>query len=148
MATGLLFDSDELAANWLFTCYLQRRYSYDRCVGIIRNGELVGAVLFQSFNGYNVEVSYYGKNTMTPGIIRCLAGYILKEFDPSRLTAMVPKRAKSWTKSLLKLGFRVEGIARCYYGKADCNRNTAVRLVGFRDAIELVAQVPPLEKAQ
>jgi hypothetical protein len=149
MTAGLLFNSDELVANWLFACYLQRRYSYDRAVGLVRNGELVGAVLFQGWNGANVEVSYYGKNTMTPGIIRCLAVYILQEFDPARLTAMVPKRAKGWTRSLLKLGFRVEGIARCYYGKRDCNRNTAVRLVGFREAIERVARVEPtLEKAQ
>jgi len=148
VATGILFDSDELVANWLFTCWLQKRYSYDRCVGLINNGNLVGAVLFQSYNGCNLEISYYGKHTMTPGIIRCLAGYILREFDPSRLTAMVPKRSKQWTKSLLRLGFRVEGIARCYYGRKDCNRNTAVRLVAFRDAIEHVAQVPSMEKAQ
>jgi hypothetical protein len=149
MGVGLLFGSDELVANWLFTCYLQKRGSYDRAVGLIRDGELVGAVLFQGWNGYNVEVSYYGKNTMTPGIIRCLAGYILQEFDPSRLTAMVPKRAKHWIRSLLKLGFKVEGIARCYYGKRDSNRNTAVRLVAFREAIERVA--PPgtvLEEAK
>ena len=93
MTAGLLFNSDELVANWLFACYLQRRYSYDRAVGLVRNGELVGAVLFQGWNGANVEVSYYGKR--------------------------------------------------------DCNRNTAVRLVGFREAIERVARVEPtLEKAQ
>jgi hypothetical protein len=79
---------------------------------------------------------------MTPGIIRCLALFLLQEFDPARLTAMVPKRGKHWTRALLKLGFRVEGTARCYYGKRDCNRHTAVRLVAFRPAIERVAQVP------
>jgi len=149
MSIGLLFGSDEMVASWLFACVLKRRYSYDRCVGLVNDGQLCGAVLFQSYNGYNVEISYYGKGSMTSGIFRCLALYILQEFNPARLTAMVPKRGKHLIKSMLKLGFKVEGLQRCYYGRRDTNRHVAVRLVAFREAFELVARVEPsFEKAQ
>lgn len=142
MATGLLFDSDKMVADWLFAKYNQRRYSYDRCLGLVRDGTLCGAVLFHNWNGANVEISYYGKDTMTPGVIRCLAMYILDTFDPSRVTAMISKRNKHFIKGMLRLGFKVEGTQRCYYGKRDCIRNIAIRLVMFREALELIAGIP------
>lgn len=137
----MLFDHDQAVANWLFASYGQKRYSYDRCLGLLRDGTLCGAVLFHNWNGANVEVSYYGKNTMTPGVIRCIGQYVLSTFDPSRLTAHVPKRSKHYIKGLQRLGFRVEGVQRCYYGKRDCLRNTAIRLVMFRPEIETVARI-------
>ena len=141
MSVGMLFDSDQVVANWLFATYGQRRYSYDRCLGLLRDGMLCGAVLFHNWNGANVEVSYYGKGTMTPGVLRCIATFTLNTFDPSRLTAHVPKRDKHYIKGLLRLGFRVEGAQRCYYGKKDCLRNSAIQLVAFREAIEQVASL-------
>lgn len=141
MAIGLLFDSDQAVANWHFAVYGEKRYSYDRCLGILRDGVLCGCVLFHNWNGANVEVSYYGKGTMTPGVIKCIAQFIISTFNPSRLTAHVPKRSKHYIKGLQRLGFRVEGASRCYYGRRDCVRNTAIRLVAFREAIELVAGI-------
>ena len=142
MTTGLLFDCDEHVARWLFN-FLQcsRHYTYDRAVGLIDpQGGLIGGVLFQNWNGPNVEFSYYGKSTLTLGVTRCLARYILTEFDPARLTAITSKRNRQLMRALQRLGFRLEGVQRCYYGSKDCNRNTGVRFVAFRDAIERVAK--------
>lgn len=144
MPTGLLFECDELVAKWLFNEYLKKPllYKYDRAIGIVNpSGGLVGAVLFQDWNGSNIEISYYGPKTMTAGIVRCLARYALTTFDPSRLTAITSKRNRQFMRALQKLGFRLEGIQRCFYGKRDCNRNTGVRFVAFREQIEHVAKV-------
>ena len=141
MSVGLLYDSDDFVAKWFFDSMKYPHYKYDRALGIISNGQLVGAILFQHWNGNNVEVSYYGKNTMTLGGIRSIARFVLSEFDPARLTATVSKRNRTLMRSLQKIGFRVEGTSRCYYGKKDINRNVGVRFVAFREAIEAVAKI-------
>jgi hypothetical protein len=143
MSTGLLYDCDDIVARWLFSNLSYPIYKYDRCVGLVDpNGTLVGAVLFQHWNGANVELSYYGKNTLTVGIIRSLARYTLTMFDPARLSMTTGKRNRQLIKALQKIGFKFEGTARCYYGKRDINRNVGVRMVMFRDGLEAVAKVP------
>jgi RimJ/RimL family protein N-acetyltransferase len=141
MSTGLLYGSDDFVAKWFFDSMGYPHYKFDRALGIVSSGNLVGAILFQHWNGNNVEVSYYGKNTMTVGTIRSVARFVLTEFDPARLTATVSKRNRTLIRALQKLGFRLEGTSRCYYGKKDTNRNVGVRFVAFRDAIEAVAKL-------
>lgn len=142
MSAGLLFECDDHVAAWLFHQNKWPHYKYDRAIGIIdKDGKLIGAILFQHWNGNNVEISYYGKKTITLGIVRCLARFTLLTFDPSRLTVTTSKRNKHFIKALQKLGFRLEGMQRCYYGRRDCNRNTGVRFVAFRDDIEKVAKL-------
>lgn len=152
MAIGLLIGSDEFVAQWLFVTNKQPSYSYDQALGLITpDGCLQGAVLFHNWNGSNVELSYYGYKTMTAGIVRCLAQYIANTFDPSRLTVTTSKRNRQFIKALQRLGFKLEGAQRCYYGKRDCNRNVGVRFVMFREGINkiagLVTETPNLKKA-
>lgn len=142
MKTGILFDADDAVAAQLFAVYQQKPMKYDRALGLLnRDGRLAGAVLFHHYNGSNVEMSYYGPNTATLGVFRCLMRFILLEFDASRLTVVTNKRNRRNIKGFQKLGFRLEGVSRCYYGKRDCARNTAVRFVMFRDMIEKIAKI-------
>ena len=141
MTTGLLFDHDDLVGTWLFNKYSVRPTKYDSALGLIDpSGALVGAIIFHHFNGNNVELSYYGQHTLTVGIVRCIARYLLCTFDPSRLTVMTSKRNRRLMKSLQGLGFKVEGASRCYYGKRDCTRNIGVRFAMFRQRIEELAK--------
>ena len=143
MSTGLLIGHDVAVANYIFTLYSQPALQYDRALGLVNaKGELVGGVFFHNWNGANVEISYYGKNTMTPGVLRCLARFILLTFDPSRLTATTSKRNRQFIRSLQRFGFKLEGAQRCYYGKQDCLRNTGVRFVMFRGRLEEIARSP------
>lgn len=142
MSAGLLFECDDEVIKWFSTTtYCQKACVYDKAVGVLVDGKLSGAVLFHNWNGPNVEISYYGEKTMTLGVIRCIARYVLVHFDVARLTAITSKRNRQFMRALQKLGFRLEGTQRCYYGKNDCNRNTGVRFVAFREAIERVAKV-------
>lgn len=142
MAAGLLFECDEAVANWLFEKYKWPRYKYDRAVGIIdKDSQLVGAVLFQNWNGNDVHISYYGHRTMSLGIIRCLARFTLLTFNPSRLTAVTSKRNRQFIRALQKIGFGIEGTQRCYYGPEDNRRNTGVRFVMFRAKMERLAKL-------
>jgi len=143
MPTGLLFECDEYVGRWLYESYLKKPvYKFDRAIGLVdEKGMLIGAIIYHNWNGPNVELSYYGESTMTVGIVRAIARFTLQAFDPARLTVITSKRRKHFMRGLQKLGFRLEGIQRCFYGKVDCNRNTGVRFVAFREEIERVANL-------
>lgn len=140
MTTGVLVDCDAFVADKLFEA-AGRRYGYDKAIGLVDGDRnIVGVVLFHGYNGFNVEISYYGKGLMLPGVIRYIASYVLATFNASRLTATISKRHKRLFRSLQKLGFALEGTQRRYYGKRDCTRNVGVRLVMFREKIEHLAK--------
>jgi RimJ/RimL family protein N-acetyltransferase len=145
--TGLLFDCDEAVAQFLFRSYNQPHFKYDRAIGLLIDGKLQGAVIFHYFNGSNVELSYYGKSTLTAGVVRTLARFAITTFNPSRATIVTSRRNKRYIKSFQRLGFRLEGTQHCYYGARDCNRNTGVRFVMFRDRINVIAKLPERPKS-
>jgi RimJ/RimL family protein N-acetyltransferase len=138
LSVGLLFGSDEEVATRIFAQYGQR-HKIDNALGIISNKEMTGAVLFHNWNGHNIEVSYYGRGTLTAGILRMIARYIIYTFDPTRVTVVTAKRNKRLVRSLQRLGFKLEGSQHCYYGKNDCARNTAIRFVMFRERVDQIA---------
>jgi len=136
MSKGLLLDADALVAGWAFQTHNKVPIHVDRALGIIDNNVIVGAALFSSYNGVNADLSYYGKGTVTVGIIRALVRIGLYELRLSRCTAIVPKRPSYLLKKLPKLGFRYEGVQRRYYGPTDSARHVGCRFVLFREDME------------
>ena len=141
MSVGLLLECDELVARQFLEPRGQLYFKYDCAIGLIRDGKLVGTVLLHGWNGSNLELSYSGISTLSVGVMRALARYMLAKFNLARLTVITRKRNRRLVKSIQKLGFRLEGAQRCYYGRVDCNRNTGVRFVAFRDQVEKVAKL-------
>jgi RimJ/RimL family protein N-acetyltransferase len=145
---GLLHNADDAVAHWAFQAFRLAPSKFDMAVGIVSpEGALAGAILFQAYNGHNVEVSYYGPHTMTPGIIRTITQIAIQHFGASRLTAVTSKRNKRFMRGLLKLGFVLEGHMHRYYGDRDCPRNTGVRLVMWRERLEQIARLTQEIKA-
>ena len=136
---GLLLDCDALVTAWAFQTYHRTSMHVDRAVGIVDQHMLVGAVLFTNYNSLNAELSYYGKDTITVGIIRALARIALYELRLSRCTVIVPKRPSYLLKKLSKFGFKYEGVQRRHYGYTDCPRHTGCRFVIFREDLEKLA---------
>jgi RimJ/RimL family protein N-acetyltransferase len=141
MKVGLLLHNDAQVAEYLFHHHVSPTMKYDAAIGILTDGVLSGGILLQSWNGFNVELSYYGHGTLTPGIIRCLARVLLTVFNLSRVTVTTRRKNRAVMRGLRKLGFVVEGTQRCFYGTQDVNRNTGVRFVMFRKRIEQLAQL-------
>lgn len=140
---GVLFGHDEAVAGWVFHTYKIRPMQCNMAIGLISpEGQLRGGVLFQNYNGCNVDFSYYGTNTMTLGIMRTMARVALHTFDPSRVTVNTSKKNRALIHFLGIMGCRFEGIARCFYGRDDSVRNTAMRFVMFRDRLERLAGLP------
>lgn len=139
MARGLLLDCDQQVAAWAFQAYNRFPMHVNRALGIIDNGQLVGAVLFTNYNSVDAELSYYGKNTISLGIIRVVAKIALYELRLARCTVIVPKRPSFLLKKLTKFGFRYEGVQRRHYGPTDASRFTGCRFVVFREDMERLA---------
>ena len=145
---GLLLGDDARVAAWAFRTYQFRPTPFDSAIGVVEpDGRLVGAGLFQNYNGANVEFSYYGRRTLTAGIIRALFR-VAAAFDPSRLTVVTAKKNRRLIRALQKIGFKLEGAQRRYYGTRDCARNTGVRLVMFREQIDAIAGAVPSRAAK
>ena len=149
MTMGLLFDADEAVAKWWCgtSGWGKMPFKFDACLGVVDEALMPrGAIFLHGFNGNDLQLSYYGEGTLTPGVARTLGQFILTKFDPSRLTVIVSKRNKRLIRSCGRFGFKLEGAQHCYYGKVDCNRNTGVRLVMFRDRMDQVAAPAALKK--
>jgi hypothetical protein len=139
MAVGILIGADQHVANWAFTEYQRVPHSVDRAFGVIDNGIIVGAAIFRGYNQVDAELSYFGKWSLTRGIIRCLAEIALYELRLARCTVIVPKRPGFLLKKLPKLGFRFEGVQRRFYGPTDAARDTGCRFVLFKEDLERLA---------
>ena len=143
MTVGLLIHDDEVVAEYLFKHHVSPCMQYDQALGIMIDGQLSGGILLQSYNGFNVELSYYGSGTLTPGVIKCLARILVSTFNVSRVTVTVSRRSRRLMRSLRRLGFSLEGVQRCFYGHKDSTRNTGVRFVMFRPRVDKLCHWAP-----
>lgn len=146
MSVGLLFDCDDQVADFIFRFHMRKvepRMKYDMAIGLIVNGNLSGGILFQAWNGSNIELSYYGTKTLTPGIIKSLARILVSVFNVSRVTVTVSRKAWRLKRSLGRLGFVLEGTQKRFWGHQDTVRNTGARYVMFRERIDELAQLEP-----
>jgi len=91
----------------------------DMALGVIEDGELVGSAFFHAWNGPDIELSYYGPNTLTLGIYRSLMRIAVNSFGVSRVTIRTARNNKTMTRGIKKLGFEFEGIRHHGYGKYD-----------------------------
>jgi hypothetical protein len=136
MTLGVVLDDQERCAAWAVKKYkLMPGGKWDRVIGVVNDGVLVGVWMFTSYNGHNAEISFYGNNAVTRGILKVLAHIAVNDLRLSRWTATVPKRPRTMLKKMTKLGFRFEGIQRRFYGPTDHPRHTGCRFVMFREDI-------------
>lgn len=136
---GLLLDADAVVTAWGFEAHGKIPHHVDRAIGVVENGQLVGAAMFHACNSVNAELTYFGKSTLTVGIIRALAKIALYELRLARCTVIVPKRPSYLLKKLNKFGFRYEGVQRRYYGPTDSSKHTGCRFVVFKEDMEKLA---------
>lgn len=139
---GIVVGEDDLIANWAWKEFNLFPLVYCRAIGIIEDGKIVGAAIFSHYNGCDAHLSYYGKNTLSSGVIRSLAAVAIHDLGLTRVTLIIPKKSKRLLRALPKYGFKLEGTQRCYYGAHDCSRNTGVRFVMFREQIEKLIHNP------
>ena len=116
---NLVSGLDEHVARWTAENFNLPIRSYDLAVGIIDGDRIVGSVIFNSYNGWDVEISYYGPNTMTLGLVKQIARVAVNQLGVSRITARTTRNNKQMTRGVKKIGFEYEGIRHNAFGEYD-----------------------------
>lgn len=114
-----LLGHDQAVAQWAFDTFQFHPTQFCMAVGILDGRALVGACLFHAHNGPDVEISYYGPDTMTLDIAKGLARIAVEELGVSRVTARTSRSNKMMKRGLPKVGFTFEGVRHCGYGDQD-----------------------------
>jgi RimJ/RimL family protein N-acetyltransferase len=131
---GLLFGYDIPVATWTFNEFRLTPMHINAAIGIVRGNRLIGAAVFQSHSGHNVELSYYGPQTFSAGIAKTLARYTLERFNVDRLTMRTNRKNASILKMFHRFGFKFEGVQHRFYGPF----GDAAVFVLFREDLERI----------
>lgn len=114
---NLLFGHDTVVAQWADKKFGRPGAPWFHAVGIIdKEGTLVGAAVFRDWNGFNVELAYYGPGALTSRVIVGLMRYCFGHLQVTRVTARTLRSNKIVNRGLPRLGFHFEGVSKRYFG--------------------------------
>lgn len=111
-SSRVVFD-DERVSQWVGE-RLETEFFKCRAIGYERRGELIAGVVYDEFNGANVNmhVAAEGVNWLTRNYLRVVFAYPFQQLKVKRVTAMVAASNKKALRFDLHLGFRLETILR------------------------------------
>ena len=105
--------TDERAAR-----FVAERLGFSPCppftvMGVDRDGEIIGAVLFNQFEGAGVHVTAAGKGWTLP-FMRALGDYVYRQLGCERMT--LTTESEDVARYAERLGGRREGLLRSHFG--------------------------------
>lgn len=84
------------------------------CIGIEKDGEVIGGVVFNCYEGADIHVTVAGKG-WTPGFLADVGQYVFGTLGCERLTSITEQ--PSIVRIAERLGGKVEGRMRNHFGK-------------------------------
>lgn len=84
------------------------------CMGIERDGEIIGGVVFNVFEGADVHISVAGRG-WTAGFLAEVGHYVFDVLKCQRITALTEQ--PSVVRLAERLGGQLEGLMRNHFGK-------------------------------
>lgn len=79
-------------------------------------GALVGGIVFNGFNGANIEASVYGADCARRGVIRAVMHYVFVQMKCTRLTIRTRRSNRLVLAQAPRLGFEEEAVLKRYFG--------------------------------
>ena len=119
MKNHFVIGRDIEVAAWAFQTFGFHPTHYCMAIGIANETGLIAACMFHAHNGPDVELSYYGPNTLTLDIVKAIAKIAVDHLGVSRITARTSRSNKVMTRGIRKIGFQFEGVRHCGYGNQD-----------------------------
>lgn len=112
---SILVGADQLIAEMVagrLPHMTARSFGPCTALGVVRNGELVGGVVYHGYVVHDVQVSiaFDRPGWALPGTLRALFSYPFNQLGCRRMTAIVGRKNKRSRKLVLGLGFRLEGV--------------------------------------
>jgi RimJ/RimL family protein N-acetyltransferase len=137
MTTGLLLGQDTAVAAWTWREFGLTPMHVNNAVGLLVDRALVGAAIFHNYNGTNVELSYYGPETITAGVVKFLARTAIFELNVTRVTFHVRRTNRRLRRHLVRLGAKHEATLWQFYGPD--RDHAAIQFVLFRPELMKLA---------
>ena len=109
---SLLFGKDAEVSSWAASQLNSNFLGFTIGIGVVEDGELVGAAVLHNWSHNDIELSIAGK--MTKQLLVAAAWIAFSRVG--RVTIRVPRRKKRILKAAVKYGFRLEGTIRRLYG--------------------------------
>ena len=82
-------------------------------LGVVRQGRLLGAVLYNQWRGPSIETHWAGESGwMSRGDLKGIFSYPFLQLECRRITGIVRRNNKTARRIAEKLGFRLEGVCR------------------------------------
>lgn len=88
-------------------------------LGLIKDQQLVGGVVFHGFTDDDVELSVHAPGLINRRLMRMIATVAFQDNAKSRITCFTRPSNTVAQRTLGKIGFKYEGLRRQYYGDAD-----------------------------
>lgn len=119
-------------AAWFGNAVGKEQHGPYSALGVTRDGALETAVLFNDYNGSNIEIHMVGR--MSRHAIREAFRYAFLQMKVQRVTGKPYRSSIELRDRLLRLGFVPEGVMHRYYGPSSDDDAIVYRL--DRDAAE------------
>jgi RimJ/RimL family protein N-acetyltransferase len=119
---NLVFGRDAEVAEWVAQRVGYKIWPPYVAIGATKDGQTYcSGVVFNNWNGANIEITLASDNGLSRGAIRGIYYYLFSEVAAVRVTAHTRRSNKRMRKILPRLGFQYEGLAKRFYGlnKAD-----------------------------
>ncbi len=119
---NLVFGHDDLVAAWVSEKIGARISPPYAAIGATKDGNtLCGGVVFNRWNGHNIDITLASEGCLTRGNIRGVYNYIFEQVKAGRVSAVTRRSNKRMQRMLPRFGFEFEGVSKRYYGptKAD-----------------------------
>lgn len=85
-------------------------------IGIVDDDKLRGGMVFDGYNGSNIEITLYAPGSLKRGIIRGGLHYVFVQSGVLRLSARTKRSNKAMCRILPRLGFKFEAVLPQYFG--------------------------------
>jgi hypothetical protein len=112
----LLFGHDEAVAGFVGQGLGIVIHPPFTAIGIVSDDGLSGGMVFNNFNGSNIDLTVYTVRPATRGVIRAAAHYVFIQLGCNRISATTRRSNKRACKAIVKLGFTYEATRKQWFG--------------------------------
>lgn len=110
----VVFGADEFVAEFVRQRMPVARASFGPCtaLGVVKEGRLIGGVVFHNYVGFNIEVSlaFDHANWLTRKTLRTLFSYPFHQLGVARLSCVAGKNNKKSRRLIEGVGWKLEGV--------------------------------------
>lgn len=113
----LVLGDDATVASWTEARLGIRLIPPFVAFGIVDDeGVLCGSIVFNGYNGSNIEASVFGTACAQRRFLRAVMHYVFVQLKCLRLTCRTKRSNKTVSRQLTRLGFKYEGTLKNYFG--------------------------------